>query len=253
MLLLSLPNFVARLESKDWLTLGMSFSALLLTAASYIQKLTENRQSLRKQLTDVLEKLTELKTEVARFNSLSDKDGYPREYDGLLNDQRRFFVRQAGYLAEQIPRLVSPYECLVIAGAFADIEYIDVAEYWFQKACAEQPSARDRAIAIRGYGRFLFIQGRLDEARVRFQQAVKLMAGDSDIAVAFRANTLERQAELEQEWGLSAEAKSLLETALQEYSGLSNPGRRQRNSVRVQEKLNKSFLKTPVAQIGANV
>jgi hypothetical protein len=165
MILLGIPQFIAKMEPKDWLTLTLSSAALFITLRSYFQKVNENRHTLRKQLTEVLEKLTDLNTEREKFRSLANQEGYPKNYPGLLNDQRRFFVRQAGYLAEQIPALVSPYECLVIAGAFADIEQVDPAEQWFQKACVDQSSAIDRAIAVRACGRFLFNTGQAQRGK----------------------------------------------------------------------------------------
>jgi hypothetical protein len=84
------------LETRDWITLVASFLALMFSLLGYFQKNRETKQALRKQLTDTLKELSELNLKDATFRSLEDKKNYPPNYIGLLADQRRFFVRQAG-------------------------------------------------------------------------------------------------------------------------------------------------------------
>ncbi|PSL45452.1 hypothetical protein CLV51_104154 [Chitinophaga niastensis] len=72
--------------------------AIIFSAVTLIQKIVESNRGLRKQLTDILEKITSIniESEKAKANSV----GFPANYQGLLNDQQRFFVRQAAYLAK---------------------------------------------------------------------------------------------------------------------------------------------------------
>jgi len=62
---------------KDWMALGalaVSMLALLVSALSYAQKAEEGRSALRKQLTDTLHKLSDLKIEVVKYRALSEED-----------------------------------------------------------------------------------------------------------------------------------------------------------------------------------
>jgi hypothetical protein len=111
-------NFFNSLEPKDRVSFAASGSALVFSLLSFFQKRSETSQARRKQLTDVLQKLSDLNTERAKFKSLEKKEGYPPNYSNLIDDQRRFLVRQAAYISQNVRRFVSPYEYLVMAGAF---------------------------------------------------------------------------------------------------------------------------------------
>ena len=77
----------------------VSLVALAFSFLSYRQKDKEGKLGLRKQLTEILEKLTNLNVEDAKARSQSED--YPLNYTGIINDNRRFLVRQAAYLAMQ--------------------------------------------------------------------------------------------------------------------------------------------------------
>jgi len=218
--------------AKDWIALMVSGLALALSLLSFRQKSTESRLTLRKQLTDLFEKLTTLNTEFARFKT--NKDNYPPGYPGLLGDQRRFFVRQASFIASQIRTLVSPFEYLLLAGGHDDINDWAQAEHFFQLAISSAADRIDRGIAIRGYGRYLFGHGRLTEARVQYAESLHCFNGSADRVRVFRAETFERWAGNESEWGNKKEADRLLEQAMTEFRQLENPVRREYEVRRVE-------------------
>src|SRR5262249_2086476 len=204
-----ITEFFTTLQPKDWLTLAASLSAFVVSILSFRQKSAESRLALRKQLTDLLEKLTDLNTEVAKFRA--NKKDYPPNYPGLLNDQRRFLARQAVFIAGQIAQLVSPYEYLVLAGSFDDINDWSQSEHYFHLAIATASNPLDRGIAIGGYGRYLYGHGRVDDARKQYSSAIQCFQGDSDRIRVFRADTYERWAGHEREWSGPAEANRYLE------------------------------------------
>ena len=152
-----LVAFLNKLEAKDWITMVASLIALAVSVLSYRQRSSEGRLALRKQLTDVLEKLSEMNTEAAMHRLKPDE--YPVNYGGLLNDKRRFLVRQATFLIESVGNLVSPYEYLLVAGAYGDINDTFQAEAYFVQAMHASDDPIDKGIAIRGFARFLFAQG----------------------------------------------------------------------------------------------
>ena len=226
-------EFFAAFQPKDWATLLISTFALVFSILSFRQKAGEGRLALRKQLTDLLEKLTELNTEVSKFRYLREKkDEYPPNYIGLLNDQRRFIVRQAAFVASKIRNFVSPYEYLVIAGGFDSIDDTYQAESFYQLA-SKTDDLLDRGIAIRGYARYLFNRGRIEEAREHYSGAVECFKGESDHLRFSRGETYERWAGQEREWENKTEANSLLERAIAEYKSLTNPARQTREVERI--------------------
>ena len=220
--------------SKDVLTLVVSFCALGLSIQGYFQRRAENAISLRKQLTEMLEKITDLNTEVAKFRSLKDKEGYPANYPGVLNDQRRFFARQAAYLAARIETMTSPYEYLLIAAALNDVEAVDQAEEYFKKALGMKNTPMEDARIARAYAQFLFSQGRAEEGRNQFSKLEAKMHGLSDVEIAFRANTYERWASAEYDFMRTDQALALLRQAAEIYAKFHHPVRREREVARVE-------------------
>jgi hypothetical protein len=245
-----LSEILKHLDPKEWLTLAVSFSALAVSFLSFRQRATETTLGLRKQLTELLEKLTTLNKEEAVFRYLRDTPKgkeYPPGYVGLLNDQRRFFVRQAEFVSRRVKKFVSPYEYLVLAGAFAAIDDTVQAERFFEKA-AKAPDLVDRSIAIRGYARYLFSRGQIADGRTRYQEALRILVGDSEHLKSRRADTYERWGTQEREWGSPEGADRLLALAVREYSGIANPERRRYEIDRVQRLIAATVPRTAVEQ-----
>lgn len=222
------------LEPKDWITLCSALAAFVISALSYFSKSKENRLSLRKQLTDVLEKITELNLEAVRSRGSGENEGYPEEYRRLLNDQRRFLVRQAAHLIGEISYLVSPYEYGLTANAFQAIDEVDQAEKFFNLAVKRAKSRLDRGIILRQYVRFLYSQGRVEEARTQMPVVLDCFTGESDLSHYYRADTYERWSRHEQDWSDLVLAKNHLEEALREYKQIKMPSRRDTETRRVQ-------------------
>jgi len=235
-----------KFEPKDWITLSASAIAILLSVLSFRQKSGEGRLALRKQLTDILEKLTELNMEIAKFAYFRlEKSDYPPNYGRLLNDQRRFLVRQASFVASKIKDIVSPYEYLVIAGAFDGVDDVSQAEHYFQLAISNSTDLLDRGIASRSYARFLFSQGSVDEAKKQYEKAVKCFSVESDRFHHYRGDTYERWANVAKDWSSEAEVNDLIEKASIEYGKLKNPRRREQEVERVRELLETDKEKPP--------
>jgi tetratricopeptide (TPR) repeat protein len=229
--LLKITELASQLELKDWITLTASTFALLISVLSFWQRSAESRLAQRKQLTDLCEKLTLLNTEAAKAR---DKPAdYPPGYTGLLNDQRRFFVRQAAYLAARIDKLVTPFEYMLLAGGHDDINDWSQAEQFFEMAKKTAGNPIDRGLATRSYARYLFGHGQTDDARKEFDEALNCFAGSADRIRVFRADTLIRWAEHEKEWTGNIEAVRLLERAEHEYEQLNNGVQRVREVERV--------------------
>ena len=210
-------------ETKDYLTLSGSLIALVFSTITLVQKLLEQSRGWRKQLTEILEKITDinLESEKSRNNTKGD---YPPNYQGLLNDQRRFFVRQAAFLTKKIPKQVSPYEWLIVAWGWVRIDEPEEAEHLFQSGIQSASSLVDRGLSNRSYAFFLADEGRLTEANRYFAEAIGAFEGPGDRLIFYRSTTYERWSLYEQ-FVNREDAKIKLRMAINEWHKHSNPER----------------------------
>jgi hypothetical protein len=221
-------NPFQQLQAKDWITLVASLSAVTFSALSYWQRSSAGKLILRKQLTDAIERLTDINADVAKYHAFSREkreSDFPPNYVSLLNSQRRFIVRQAEFLSRRIRSLVSPYEYLLIASAFDSLNESMRAEEFFRRA-SDTTEAIDRGIALRTHGRYLFGRGLPDEGRKKFEEALIAFAGESDHFRICRGHTFERWATQESERGDPECCGRLLGNAVREYTSIENPSRR---------------------------
>jgi tetratricopeptide (TPR) repeat protein len=228
---LKITELVSKLEAKDWIALTVSAFALLISVLSFRQKSGESRLALRKQLTDLCEKLVVLNTEDAKCRA--KPNDYPPGYTGMLNDQRRFFARQAAFIAAKISNLVSTFEYVLLARGHDDINDWSQAEEFFRLAKSTARNSIDRGIATQKYGQYLYGHGLIKQAREEFDEALKCFEGSADRVRVFRANTFIRRSDHEKEWTNNSEALRVLEEAEREYQQLDNPTQRDREVDRV--------------------
>lgn len=206
-----------KLEPKDKLTLSVSFAAFMIALFGFFQKSAEKKIGIRKQLTDTIMKLLELNVEAFKANDDKAKGNYPNEYGRLIGDQRRLIVRQAKYLSEMIPREVSPYESVVIAIAFDDIDDPPQAEILFKHALDRSMGEFERVITHRQYARFRFNQRRPEEGRALYEKASNLLNGVSDKHLMYQGDTFERWARAEKDHGDRSRFDGLVKRAGEEY------------------------------------
>src|SRR5262249_2040551 len=148
------------------------------------------------------------------------REEYPPNYLGLIADQRRFLVRQAEFVSRKIGGLVSPYEYLVIAGAFDAGGDTEQAERFFGRGINQADNAPDPGMAMRGFARYLFARGQVDEGRAQYERAIAAFAGDTDRWRFYRGNTYERLASQEHEWRDAARAEKAWQLASAEFGSL---------------------------------
>jgi hypothetical protein len=139
---------LGEMQAKDWLTLSVSVIALAVAIFSFKQKSTEYRLSIRKQVADLIAKLHDLNVEFAKSTSRSKKDDLPEAYEGHITDQRRFNVRQADYLCDKIPDLISPFEHIILAINFVDIGDGLQAEKHFRLGLQSKLFGIERSVAL---------------------------------------------------------------------------------------------------------
>jgi hypothetical protein len=208
---------------KELITLAASGLAVIVSIASYRQKAGEGKIALRKQLAEVLEKLSDQRLEQIKFSALPEveRERYPKDYHIFFQERRRFFVRQGVYLVEKIPELVSPFEYLLLAGDLDRIGEDDQAQSYYilarkrlplfkhvQRLLSSGKLARsvNRGIALRAYARYLFGKGYHNRARKEFRSALAEFSGHD-------RRTYEIWADLEEHAGNTEEATRLRKMA----------------------------------------
>lgn len=234
-------------ELVDWLTKNKEIVALILSGAAfsisllgYFQKSSEKRLGIRKQLTDSITKLLELNTELSKANDPKLKANYPANYGSLVADQRRLMVRQSKFLADKISKEVSPYEKMVIASGFDEIDDPIQAEDLFKQAMAETAGNFERVIVHRQYARFLFRQGREEDGRRQFEMAAGLLGSASDRHRIYNGDTYERWARAEKEMGDRTKFAELTKRATEQFSAMKQSTNKTRLLSRVLD-LNAEF------------
>jgi tetratricopeptide (TPR) repeat protein len=131
-----------------------------------------------------------------------------------------FLVRQAKYLVDTVPKLVSPYERGIIAQGLESIDDATEAYIWFRDAIDQASHEFDKLILLRRYARFLFRSGREVEARKQLERATKV-AGSGDRYHVYQRDTYERWALLEYDFGDHERVMELLDKASAEYRKVS--------------------------------
>lgn len=212
-----MPAIIFGLGPKDLATLALSSLALALSLASFRQRRTERDIGIRKQLTDAIAKLNEFAGEFLKFNDPRTNDKYPANYDRYLLFQQRFYVSQAEYLAKEVPKLVTPYELALIADVSTNVNRTKEAEALFEQALKHKHTPWERAIILGAYGHCLFSQGRAEEARGRFHEAVHLVQGESDAFAMKRGETYQGLAVLERQMGDPSRVPDLIALARSEF------------------------------------
>ena len=223
---------------KDWITLVTSVAALIFSLLSYFQKSGDSKTALRKQLSDTLKEITEINTKDATFRFSKKKEDYPPNYIGLLNDQRRYLVRQAGWITDRIGRLVTPFDRVMIAGTFGNMDYPDEAERFYKSAMKMKQSPVDKSLTFRNYGRFLYRIGRREEALTMYCKAVEAAPENTDQGRYYRGEAWLRLADDQKEVGDSKDTiHKTLEQAKAAFSSITRPGKKAVEIARVEEKL----------------
>jgi hypothetical protein len=144
-------------------------------------------------------------------------------------------VRQAAYIAKKNPRLVSPYELMIIAIGLEEIDDAPEAERWFRRAVAEASNEFDKVIVRRQYGRALFRSGQAADARKQYQAAADVLQGRSDRHLVYRGDTFERWGGMEADYGSKIETARLFFLAGTEYREIRADWMRRRQLERLTE------------------
>lgn len=214
---------------KDLITLSISVAAfivsLMATTITLRQKKYDVQRLLRQQITDVVGKLITIATEREKLVHEYEKNEYAPyaiAMDRMLNHQNNSFARQALYLINQVPSLVSDVEYLTVSDALNLLGDVAQAEEYKIKAIEASPSRFYKSLNQRSYARFLFFEGRYDEGRKYYEASLQSFSDTTNAARWIQAQTFMLWAEAEAEANLLNNAEELYKRARLTAKQISN-------------------------------
>jgi tetratricopeptide (TPR) repeat protein len=224
---------MAALEAKDLIAITISGAAAFLSFVAFIVSYRrgekEKQRAVRDQITAALDKITENMLENAKLqNDPSANFNYIQAAGSVLNQRNSFLLKQAVYLSEILPKLMTYIDYNTIGWAASMSGELTIAETNYQKAIHACPNDMLRALATRSYGNFLFMQRRFEEGREQFLKSASLIRGADNFARHTKGFTY-------QNWGWCElhnanspkRAEEAFESARSEFSGIDNEAFRQ--------------------------
>lgn len=198
--------------------------SLVATVITSLREKSENKRTMRMELTEVLNKIIDLTIEnVSMKEELKNKPDHFQNLSSHLNQKNATLLHQAIFLTDKIPNLVLPMNYNTIAISAFNANDIELSKKYFEKDIKVTKQARYKKIALRSYAEFLFNVRRLEEGRKTYQEAISCSQGSDDSERAFKGENYQR-------WGINelniahsaSRAKDLFESAANEFKGISN-------------------------------
>jgi hypothetical protein len=232
------------METKDYILISISISALTLSLISLVvtlvQKNKETKRAIRKTLTDTLESISKINIETTKLKSSMDIDNNSENIITLrryYNSQRRILIAHADFLVMRYDKLATEIDCNILAGAYATIGDQDNAEYFWQKTIDKSISPPIRLMNLRGFGTFLFYNDKDELGRKFFDEALTLDLTENDENKILRTDTHLMLCELEKERGNKEKYELNLAKAMEVSATIRNNHRKNEMHDRIRLKL----------------
>jgi tetratricopeptide (TPR) repeat protein len=244
-----LPSFWDAITTpplRDYIGTSAATAVFMIGLFMFTQKRTGSKTTLREQLTDYIAKIHDLNVEqeksraankkgdYEKSRAANKKGDYPPDFNRLIMDQKRFVTRQMDYLANKIPNMVSSYEWMALANLLDDIGDLAQAEKYFKKTFLSYArNDFEKIIFARQYARFLFRIGRIEDDRRLYLFAVNTGKGNGPRNITYLADTFERWARAEADFGDRKRVSALLDRAQSTYARLRNSSEKDRFMARL--------------------
>lgn len=215
--------------TKDLLTLGFSAFAIVISILAFTVTTRLKRFEMQRSTRDQLNKLiSEMLSSAARDQEiLKTAPGMrpsPQQlmFASISAQRHSALARQADYLAQQEPSLVTDVEWATIAQAFSSVGDFSRAEERFQRAISAAPDEYYRVLNIRGLADMLFHCGRLEEGRKYYQNALSVLPDTTDNNKITNLSSLDMWLINELSAGQAQEADRIYEKASNLCSTIGN-------------------------------
>ena len=218
------------LQPKDSFALLFSCLALIVSIISFVvtllQKKGETERGLRLELSNVLEKLSDIEVVMAQDGPGHLGGDLPaqsnRTIRGVKTIQRRYLTSKADFIVKRVPAaLVTDGELLVLALAYAAIDDFSKAEEYWRKCIDTAVTPLHKAVNLRMFARFCFFVKSAEEGRRQFASAVELASDATDASKYSKGTTYEVWAAAEAQAGFHDEAENKLKIAKVIFESIS--------------------------------
>ncbi len=156
----------------------ISAIALIVSVVVFIFDRIKYLRSLRKDLTDTIEKIVNVSLEankiIFNYSRNSSKEDYEKSesIDKNLNSQRTYLTRHAIYLIAKIPKSVIANDYRILADAFGKIgDNINQLEY-YRKALQICNSEFEEVLIKRGLAKSLIKNNQISEGRMLYEEII---------------------------------------------------------------------------------
>jgi pentatricopeptide repeat protein len=232
------------MEIKEYIIILISGIALILSFISLIitliQKNKETKRTIRKTLTDTLESISKIGIEVTKLKGSKDIDFNSEQGIQLrrnYNSQRRILIAHADFLALRYDNLATEIDCNILAGAYAAIGDLDKAEYFWKKTIDKSISPPIKLMNLRGFGTFLFNNGKENLARKIFKEAIAQNLQENDENKVLKTDTYLMLSDLEKDCNNKVNYESSLTAAMEICSTIVNKRKKREMEERIRLKL----------------
>lgn len=232
------------MTSKDYILIFISAAAFGLSLISLIvtlvQKGRETKRTIRKNLSDTLESITKIAIDSAKIRASKDTDFNSEPIISLrrnYNSQRRVLIAHADFLVERYYNLATEIDCNILAGAYSTIGDIGKAEQYWRKTVDKSISKPVRVMNLRGFGTFLFENGKIELGRKYFDDALSLVIIDNDANRVLKIDTCLMLCDMENEFGSKENSEPVLTKAMEILSSMHSKRRKDEMYDRINQKL----------------
>lgn len=214
-----------------------------------MQKNKETKRAIRKTLTDTLESISKINIETTKLLTSKENDNDSEvsiTLRRIYNSQRRVLIAHADFLILRYDKLATEIDCNILAGAYATIGDQDKAEFFWKKTVDKSISLPIKVMNLRGFGTFLFSHGKEERARKIFNEAISLNLIENDQNKIILIDTCLMLCDLETDFGGKEKYEASLTKAIELWSTITNPGRKEEMFRRMRRKLPKADIKPTV-------
>lgn len=232
------------MTTKDYILIFISAAALTLSLISLvvtlIQKNRETKRTIRKNLSDTLENISKIAIEATKLRVSKDTD-FNSEPIILLrrnfNSQRRILIAHADFLVDKYDSIATEIDSNILAGAYATIGDMEKAEHYWVKTVKKSVSKSIRAMNLRGFGTFLFNNGKIELGRQYFDEALSLELVKNDENRVLQIDTCLMLCDLENEFGSKERYEASSTKAMEILATIKSGHRKDEMHERIRQKL----------------
>ncbi|WP_266363060.1 hypothetical protein [Tellurirhabdus rosea] len=198
------------MDLKDYIAIAALLISITSLVITLLQKRKENYRTIRKNLSDTLESVAKIAIETTKLRQTNDESDAVVDLRRAYNTQRRVLIVHADFLVTENDEIVTEIDCNILATALISIGDLERAEHYWSKTIEKSQNDSIKHMNLRGYARFLFLQGQFQLGRSKYEDALRLKLADNDYNRRLVTDTCILWAKVEREHGNISEFRRLV-------------------------------------------